>query len=111
MGPLWGALAILLDGDVTRIQRDSVENDALLRRLVALGGATQASCGPAGRLLRLFCQNNLARSQGVACRICERVDEGNGRALRAALRMGSALIDVCDAFVQQRTVFLLKSVL
>jgi len=52
-----------------------------------------------------------ALSQGAVCRICERVDESDGRALRAALRMGTALVDLDDSLAQPRGVFLLKSLL
>lgn len=111
LGPLWGACVLLLEGDAERVRRHSDENDALLRRLVRLGGATAGSRGPAGRLVQLLCRGDLARSQGAVCRICERADECDGRALRTTLRMGSALIDLSDAFTQQRGVFLLKSLL
>jgi len=111
LGPLWGAIATLLECDSQRVDVQDEENDALMRRLVRLGGASAKSCGSAGRLLRLFCRGNMGRSQGVVCRICERTDESDGRALRGALRMGSTLVNLSDTFTQPRSVFLLKSVL
>jgi len=111
LGPLWASLAMLLESSPGSVRQHSEENDALLRRLVRIGGATQASCAPASKLLQLLCRGDLALSQGAVCRICERVDESDGRALRAALRMGTALVDLDDSLAQPRGVFLLKSLL
>ena len=111
LGPLWASITTLLEQDRPRCALESEEHDALLRRLVRLGGTTPSSARPASRLLQLLCRGNLPRSQSVICRVCERVDECDGHALRAVLRMGSALVDLSDALVQQRSIFLVKSVL
>jgi len=113
LGPLWGVLAVLPPfGDQAGGDSDTgLARDALLRRLVRLGGATPASCKPAASLLQSLCFGDLSRSQAVVCRICERVEESDGRALRSALRAGTALVALSDGFVRERTVFLLKGVL
>lgn len=117
LGPLWATLALLLEGGGLRRLRgyacgssEALES-SLLARVVRLGGASGSSLRAAGRLLRLLCFGDLVRSRSAACRICERVDEADGRALRAALRMGSALIGIGDDLARPRSVFLVSSLL
>jgi hypothetical protein len=109
LGLLWSCIAQLLGANRRELQREDME--ALLRRLVRLGGATVASLSGASRLLRLLCDGDLARSQSAVCIICERIEESEGQALRGALRMGTALVALSDGLIQRRCAFLLKSVL
>ncbi|CAK0889831.1 unnamed protein product, partial [Prorocentrum cordatum] len=108
LGPLWGALVALLGRDPARV---GTRADALLVRLVRIGGATPAAGLQAGRLLQLLCAGDLVRSRAATCLVCERVDESESRAMRSALRMGTALVELSDGLCQQRTVYLLRSLL
>jgi len=107
LAALWGVLASLLELDISRVAQHSEENDAVIRRVVR-GGSTTSR--PACRLLQLYCRDDLARSQGVTCMICERIDGGALRDFRI-LRLGTALVELSDRCAQQRSVFLVKSVL
>lgn len=107
LAALWGVLASLLELDISRVAQHSEENDAVIRRVVR-GGSTTSR--PACRLLQLYCRDDLARSQGVTCMICERIDGGALRDFRI-LRLGTALVELSDRCAQQRCVFLVKSVL
>eukprot|EP00932_Pfiesteria_piscicida_P003317 SRR837773.1323.p2 GENE.SRR837773.1323~~SRR837773.1323.p2 ORF type:complete len:277 (-),score=60.39 SRR837773.1323:52-882(-) len=76
-----------------------------------MGGATAAGCKHAAALLQLFCAGDLDRSQNVVNKICERVEDSDGRALRSALRAGTWLVALADPLARERGVFLVKSVL